>query len=193
MDEAPANDAQRSAEGNLLELTLAAAERQGQTVTSEGVRIAPTIEGVRIRRPPTHVDDRGWLVELCDPRWEEAGGPIEYAYCTTIRPGYAKGWGFHKTHEDRYFVLFGEAETILYDVRPGSETYGQISTIRMSAHNRGLFTIPRLVWHATRNLGAGDVVVVNFPTIQFDHANPDKYTLPLDTPLIPYSFEGTPG
>jgi dTDP-4-dehydrorhamnose 3,5-epimerase len=28
-------------------------------------------------------------------------------------------------------------------------------------------------------------MVVNFPTIQYDHASPDKYRLPLDTDLLP--------
>ena len=53
--------------------------------------------------------------------------------------------------------------------------------------------IPPLVWHTLRNVGTRDLVVVNFPTIQFDHSNPDKYSLPLDTDLIPYSFDGVSG
>ncbi len=41
--------------------------------------------------------------------------------------------------------------------------------------------IPRGVWHAERCIGGKDAMVVNFPTIQYDHTNPDKYRLPLDT------------
>ena len=37
------------------------------------------------------------------------------------------------------------------------------------------------------------MVVVNFPTIQYDHSAPDKLRLPLDTPEIPYRFEDRPG
>ena len=48
-----------------------------------------------------------------------------------------------------------------------------------------LLVIPRGVWHAERNIGASDVVVVNFPTIPYDHASPDKYRLPLDTKELP--------
>ena len=36
-------------------------------------------------------------------------------------------------------------------------------------------------------------VGTNFPTVPYDHADPDKYRLPVDSPLIPYSFDGTPG
>jgi dTDP-4-dehydrorhamnose 3,5-epimerase len=48
--------------------------------------------------------------------------------------------------------------------------------------------IPRFVWHADRNIGTSDVIVINFPTMQYDHAKPDKYRLPIDTDLIPHDF-----
>ena len=48
-----------------------------------------------------------------------------------------------------------------------------------------MLVIPRGVWHAERNIGAADVAVVNFPTIPYDHTNPDKYRLPLDTDELP--------
>jgi len=51
-----------------------------------------------------------------------------------------------------------------------------------------IVNIPTNVWHADRNIGTTDVLVVNFPTQPYDHAHPDKYRLPLDTDLIPYSF-----
>ncbi|MFM7246306.1 MAG: hypothetical protein ACKO2Y_02395 [Actinomycetota bacterium] len=41
------------------------------------------------------------------------------------------------------------------------------------------------VWHATRNIGETEVIVLNLPTTPYDHASPDKFTLPLDTDEIP--------
>lgn len=177
----------------MLEQTLAAATRQEQTVTSEGKRTDAMLDGVSRRSVPSHVDERGFLVELFNPSWDFVTEPFAYAYATTVRPGYAKGWGMHKKHSDRYFLLFGEIEVVLFDVRPDSSTCGQISIQRMSEYDRGLLNIPPFVWHAMRNIGSKDAVVVNFPTIEFDHTNPDKYGLPLDTPLIPHSFEGIRG
>ncbi len=84
----------------------------------------------------------------------------------------------HKEHDDRYFNLQGEVEVILYDVRPDSVTCGQLSRIRLSEFDRCLFSIPRLVWHTRRNLGHKDFIGVNFPTVPYDHANPDKSRLP---------------
>ena len=177
---------------DLLEQTLAAATKQ----ESPG---RPTILRERTEMPDaeqllsrTHVDERGWLAEMIHPAWDGVG-PLEYAYVTTINPGYAKGWGFHKRHSDRYFLLMGEAELILYDVRPESATSGQVTQVRLTETRRGLLLIPPFVWHATRNRGESEVVIVNFPTMAYDHDDPDKWTLPLDTPLIPFSFEGVPG
>ena len=44
-----------------------------------------------------------------------------------------------------------------------------------------------------RNVDTKESGHVNMPSKAFDYANPDKYTLPLDTPLIPYDFGETPG
>jgi dTDP-4-dehydrorhamnose 3,5-epimerase len=178
---------------DLLSQTLAAARKQPQTVNTGPERVGVDPGGVSRLHVPTHVDERGWLTEMFDPRWEWLTDPFAYAYATTIRPGYAKGWGLHKKHNDRYFLLLGEAEVVLYDVRPDSAKRGGVTTARLSESDHGLLAIPALVWHATRNVGSRDVVIVNFPTMPFDHADPDKYTLPLANDLIPFTFGETPG
>jgi dTDP-4-dehydrorhamnose 3,5-epimerase len=45
------------------------------------------------------------------------------------------------------------------------------------------------VWHADRNIGNWDAVVVNFPTIPCDHADPDQYRLPLNSDEISHRFD----
>jgi dTDP-4-dehydrorhamnose 3,5-epimerase len=104
-----------------------------------------------------------------------------------------KGWNLHRNHEDRYALLHAEMELVLFDPRPDSPTCGQVCRIVLSEHRRSLVNVPRNVWHADHNIGLKDVVVVNFPTIPYDHSNPDKYRLPIDTDLIPYSFHGARG
>ncbi|HEX8664741.1 MAG TPA: dTDP-4-dehydrorhamnose 3,5-epimerase family protein [Beijerinckiaceae bacterium] len=177
-----------------LDDTLKSAVRDVATVASDGRPLQPLIEGVSFRPAPTHADVRGSVVEMFDPRWQWYPDPLVFAYCFTIRPGVAKGWNLHREHEDRYFLLQGEMELVLYDPRPGSPTFGRVSRMVLSEHNRGLVNVPRDVWHADHNIGTADVVVVNFPTRPYDHADPDKYRLPLDTPLIPHRFPpGTKG
>jgi len=163
--------------------------RDRETVTAQGERVDPLPAGVTLRESRTHADQRGTVVEMFDPRWGWPDNPLVYAYCFTIRPGMIKGWGLHERHEDRYFVLFGEMETALYDERPDSPTRGLVATVVLSEHRRCLMNIPAGVWHAARSLGTRDAVVVNFPTMPYDHANPDKYRLPLDNDRIPYRFD----
>jgi dTDP-4-dehydrorhamnose 3,5-epimerase len=50
-----------------------------------------------------------------------------FAYCFTVRPGMIRGWGVHREHEDRYAILFGDMEVVLYDDRPESSTRGLVS------------------------------------------------------------------
>ena len=159
------------------------------TVSSAGEPLTVLPHGVAFHRAPTHIDERGSVCELFDPRWNWHPDPLVFVYSFTIRPGKVKGWGMHKLHEDRYFVLSGEMEVVLYDARADSPTRGTVSRVVLSHYDRRLMNIPAGVWHATRNLGQSDVVVVNFPTIPYDHSNPDKYRLPLDTDEIPFKFD----
>ena len=99
----------------------------------------------------------------------------------------------HHGHDDRYFILFGELQLVLFDDRPGSATRGLVAKLAMSEYRRQLVNIPAGVWHANQNIGNKDVVVVNFPTAAYDHVNPDKYRLPIDTDKIPYKFEQVRG
>lgn len=162
-------------------------------MSADGVSKAPKLHGSVEHRTTTHVDDRGTVTEMFDTRWGWHPNPITFAYTYTIRQGRAKGWGLHKLHEDRYFLLEGRMEIVCYDVRPDSPTCGQISKIILSPENPRIVSIPKFVWHANLNIGNGDLRVVNFPTMAYDHENPDKYRLPLDTDIIPYKIEGFTG
>jgi dTDP-4-dehydrorhamnose 3,5-epimerase len=170
------------------------ASREASTVTPDGERLEQLPEGVTFRDAVTHVDDRGSVCELFDPRWGWSDTGLVFAYVFTLRPGVVKGWGMHLEHEDRYFILHGDLEVVMYDDRPASPTAGLVAKAYLTQHQRRLMNIPQGVWHANRNVGNGDVMVINFPTKPYDHQNPDKYKLPLDTDRIPYSFApGTQG
>lgn len=176
-----------------LEETLKCAVKDAQMVTPEGTSLGNHLHGVRFRDATTHIDARGSVVEMFDPRWNWHPDPLVFAYSFTIKPGYAKGWNLHKLHEDRYFLLQGEMDLVLYDVRPDSPTHGQVQKITLSESRRGIVNVPTFVWHADHNIGTRDCVVVNFPTRPYNHENPDKYRLPLDAPLIPYTFREVRG
>jgi dTDP-4-dehydrorhamnose 3,5-epimerase len=164
-----------------------------QTVTSGGEALAPLPVGVRFRDLPIHIDARGSVRELFDVRWNWHPDPLVFAYMFTVRPGMIKGWGVHRRHEDRYCLIAGELEVVLYDEREDSSTKGLVSRIVLSEYRGRLMSIPAGVWHADHNIGTRDAVVVNFPTIPYDHESPDKYRLPLNNDRIPFVFKDPQG
>ena len=182
----------RAAE-SLLDRTLAAATQDPQTVTAEGRPVRRLVEGVAIRDIPTHGDERGTLFEVYDARWNWHPAPLVSAHCFTIRPGFVKGWVLHETHDDRSIVMAGEVLLALFDPRPDSSTYGMVCEIFLSGERRQLVTTPKNVWHAAQNIGGADAMVLDFPSLPYDHERPDKHRLPIDTPLIPYSFGNARG
>jgi len=68
-----------------------------------------------------------------------------------------------------------------------------LSKVYLPEYNRRVMIIPLDVWHAFRNVGTKDVLVVSLPTIQYNHMSPDNYRLPLDTDLISYKFDNPDG
>ena len=178
---------------SLLDITLAAARRDEQLAKADGQSVRQLIQDVSVRPLTVHVDSRGSLMEMFDPRWQWHNDPIVFLYTMTIRPGYTKGWNLHREHEDRYILLQGEMEVVLFDPRPESSTCGAVCRIVLSERAPAMMNVPRNVWHADRNIGSKDVVVVNLPTTPYDHEHPDKYRLPLDTDLIPFSFGSAQG
>jgi dTDP-4-dehydrorhamnose 3,5-epimerase len=167
---------------------IAGETKEAASVTAAGESVAQLPAGVTFRPAVTHFDDRGSVCELFDPRWNWHPGPLVFTYMFTLRPGKVKGWGMHKLHEDRYFVLFGELEVVMYDAREDSPTRGLVAKVMLTEWNRRLMSIPTGVWHANHTPGSKDAVTINFPTKPYDHDSPDKYRLPLDTDQIPYKF-----
>jgi len=163
-------------------------QQSPQTVTPQGERVAPLIDGVRIRRATTHADERGTLCEVYDPRWRFTEEPLVYVYQVTIRPGQVKGWVLHQNYEDRLFFSQGTVKVGLYDVRQDSPTRGMVNELFFDPHQRSLLRIPRGVWHAMRNVGSDDAMFINSPTAPYNHQQPDKWLLPADTPRIPYEI-----
>ncbi len=174
--------------GLQLRAVAEAPTKRPQAVTPDGAYVAPTIDGVRVRRAITHPDKRGAICEIYSDAWEFGDGPLVYVYEITIRPGVIKGWVKHERQDDRLFTLMGAVRIVLYDDRPGSPTLGLVSEQCFDDHTRALVRVPAGVWHAIENVGLTDARLVNCPTRAYDHEAPDKWDLPLDTEQIPFTF-----
>ncbi len=68
-----------------------------------------------------------------------------------------------------------------------------MNVFTITERNRALVVIPRFVFHARQNVGETEAAFVNMPSRPYDHANPDKYRLPLKNDLIPFSFDDGEG
>jgi dTDP-4-dehydrorhamnose 3,5-epimerase len=155
-----------------------------QTVTADGKRVERLIDGVILRPQPIHIDARGEVGEVYDPRWQVMPDPLVYVYYSMIRPGAVKGWVYHKQQTDRFYVMCGFLKVVLFDPRANSPTKDLVNEIFLTERNRNLVTIPPLVIHAVENIGTADCYHLNMPTAPYNHASPDKFRVPPEN--VPY-------
>lgn len=154
------------------------------TVHSDGTPLVGNLHGVLVNKPPVHADHRGALVEMYtrDDFWTE---PFAYAYQTSVRPGMLKGWFSHEKKLDRYHLVSGELLVLLYDDREDSPTRGQSQKLVLGEHGARQVLIPQRVWHLSYNVGQTDAILVNLPSTHYDHENPDRYHISIDSGEIP--------
>lgn len=160
--------------------------RDVASVDGQGLSLAGDLDGVRLARPRVHVDHRGALLEIftAPEFWESAD--FAYAYQTSVRPGMLKGWFQHHDKLDRYHIVKGELLVLLYDDRSGSPTRGQHQKVVIgeSSGIRGVL-IPQRIWHLSYNVGQEDAILLNLPSTHYDHENPDRYHVDIDSGQIP--------
>ena len=160
-----------------------------QTVTKEGIAIAPRIEGVKIRRLNLIEDARVELLEIFRPSWGYHPDPLVYAYHVLTHPGVVRGWVVHQKQDDRIFNCTGTLRVVLFDYREESPTYEMLNEFVFSEKSRSLIVFPKGVFHAVQNIRTTDAIFINMPTRPYDHEDPDKFRLPLKNDIIPFDFE----
>jgi dTDP-4-dehydrorhamnose 3,5-epimerase len=76
----------------------------------------------------------------------------------------------------------------LYDARQDSPTYGKVNVIRAGEHRPAMVIVPPKVWHGVQNLGTCPATLINVVDHAYDYDGPDHYTIPWDSPKVPYKF-----
>jgi dTDP-4-dehydrorhamnose 3,5-epimerase len=164
-------------------------QKDRQTVDAEWRHVDERIQDVVVKELTTLPDHRGSVCEIYRPEWGIHPDPLVFVYQIMIRPGQVKGWQKHLKQDDRLFISQGTVQVVLYDDREDSPTYGMVNELFFSEQNRALFVIPAGVYHAIKNVDpTKDAVLVNVPTRPYDYKDPDKYRLPLDNEIIPYTW-----
>ncbi|MEI6406016.1 MAG: dTDP-4-dehydrorhamnose 3,5-epimerase family protein [Actinomycetes bacterium] len=166
---------------------------QPTTSVPEHELIKILIDGVEIQCAKVLGDDRGSITELFDrndPYWSLG---MAWMYRVTCRPNKIKGWGIHDDHTDRYMVIEGEAQVILFDDRKSSPSFGVVQEFYLSHTGVNQLTIPPGIWHLHRNLGTTDLIMLNAPSEPYNHSKPDKRKLPIVNDYIPYILKPSNG
>ena len=166
---------------------MARGDRDVATVTKDGRLLARSIDGVKTRTTPNHLDHRGSVFEIFEGDMSYWETPIVYAYQFSVRPHQMKGWGLHETKRDRYTIISGEVLLFLWDDRTDSATRGVVQKLVLSDRGVRQVTIPTGVWHLSVNLGEEEARLINFPTDVYHHDAPDRLLLDWDSPQVPIS------
>lgn len=132
-------------------------------------------------------DRRGDLFELLTTR-DYAIEPIVHVYQVFCEPGSIRAWVYHSEQTDRLCYTEGMFRIALCDLRPDSSTAGNIVSFIAGADAPTLLHIPPFVAHGVQNLGPHRTPFLNLPTRAYRHEHPDKYRIPFNSPLIPFTW-----
>lgn len=150
------------------------------------------IDGVYVKQLKKHVDERGFVIEMLrcdDPIFENFG----QCYVSTCKPGFVKGWHYHRKQRDNFSVVSGKGRLVLYDDRKDSKTKGKINEFDMGDDNLILVSIPKGVFHGFECIGKEPVFFVNTPSEPYNHEEPDEFRVDPFKNDIPYKWTAKRG
>jgi dTDP-4-dehydrorhamnose 3,5-epimerase len=145
------------------------------------------IDGVKIKKLKVIADERGRLAEILrldDEIFEKFG----QVYFTTAYPGVVKAWHYHKLQRDYFTAVKGMIKLALYDSRHESPTFNRVNEFFIGEHNPVLVSIPPFVYHGFKCISQDEAIVINTPTMPYDHEKPDEFRLNTYSPEIPYDW-----
>ena len=148
------------------------------------------IDGVRVVSLTKISDERGCVMHMLrrdDPHFVEFGE----IYFSIVNAGWVKGWHIHRVMTLNYAVIKGAIKLVLFDSRPGSATYGEVTELVPSAENYCLTTIPPGVWNATLGLGSEPSIIANCASHPHDPGEIER--LDWRSTDIPYRLEAIGG
>lgn len=146
------------------------------------------IEGVRKKKLVVNGHDRGNLIELLrdDEGLLEKFGQASLA---VTYPGIIKAFHWHEKQADLWFMLNGNAQVVLYDVRNDSPTHKKTQVVYMGElYEPILLLIPKGVAHGYRVLGEKPATLLYFTTQSYDPKNPDEQRIPFDDKEIGFDW-----
>ena len=145
------------------------------------------IDGVKIIPLAQIVDERGKVMHMLkasDPHFVGFGE----IYFSCAWPGSIKAWHAHQSMTVNNAVISGVAKLVLYDMRQGSATEGQIQEIFIGDDNYCLVQIPPGIANGYKAYGDKLVIMANCATEPHDpteisYIDPINNDIPYDLAL----------
>ena len=138
------------------------------------------IEGTKLVKLETHVDDRGYLTEIirCDEEYFTKFGQVYLV--GNFAKGTIRAFHKHAVLWDWFFISHGAAKFILIDDRKDSPTFKNIDTYVISARNPALIVVPAGVYHGWMSL-EDDTQMVSVASELYNRKKPDETRIPPDS------------
>lgn len=125
------------------------------------------IDGVKVVPLRQIVDERGKIMHMLKATDDHfiAFGEI---YFSTAWPGTVKAWHIHQTMTVNNAVLSGRAKLVMYDLREGSPTRGELQEVFIGEDNYCLVQIPPGIANGYKAYGDKQVILANCGTEPHD-------------------------
>jgi dTDP-4-dehydrorhamnose 3,5-epimerase len=123
----------------------------------------PVIDGVKIVPLRQIVDERGKIMHMLkatDPHFISFGE----IYFSCAWPGTVKAWHIHQTMTVNNAVVQGRAKLVMYDLRDGSPTKGEVQEVFLGEDNYVLAQIPPGIANGYKAYGDKLVILANAAT-----------------------------
>jgi dTDP-4-dehydrorhamnose 3,5-epimerase len=101
------------------------------------------IKGAFLVEPQKFGDDRGFFTESYRRDWIPGAREVIQTNRSSKSAGALAGFHYHLHQSDYWYVPFGEARAVLYDMRIGSPTEGEVYSVDLTGDNNlGLYIPP---------------------------------------------------
>lgn len=139
-----------------------------------------SIKGLEIVPLETHVDDRGYLIEIVrasDPFMKKFGQV--YVVGSTTR-GTIRAFHKHQKLWDYFFIANGSAKYAFFDDRKKSTTYKKMETVIATLRNPILIIVPPGVYHGWMAL-EDNTIMISTASEVYNRNKPDETRVPYNS------------
>jgi dTDP-4-dehydrorhamnose 3,5-epimerase len=168
---------------------LPGASRRRQSVTSDWAAAnRSSIDGVAVKEIRPVLKPDGVLTEVFRRDWQLDARDLAHVFSLVMEPRALSAWHVHAATTDRLFVVSGQVTLVLFDARRDSATFQRVDEYVIGERRPCTVSIPPGVWHGVQNRSHRPAVLLNAADRAYDYEDPDHWSLPADSPEIPYRF-----